>query len=72
MPKEVDPAILMYSFSNSYAVRGQEQIMIEANGGARRSGEPSGNEINGISSTNPKLQQYIDAARLEFGRRQRW
>lgn len=66
--KGFGPAVLMYSSSNPDAIRGQEQIMIETNGGARRSGGSSGNEINGISPKNPKLQQYIDAARLEFGR----
>jgi RHS repeat-associated protein len=64
--KGFGPAILMYSSSNPDAIRGQEQIMIENYGGAQRSGGTSGNAINGISPTNPRLNDYIDAARLEF------
>lgn len=66
--KGFGPAILMYSSANRDAIRGQEQIMIENYGGARRAGGSSGNEINGISPRNSKLQQYIDAAQYEFGR----
>ncbi|WP_143144451.1 hypothetical protein [Luteibacter sp. UNCMF366Tsu5.1] len=65
--KGFGPAQLMYSSSNPDAIRGQEQIMIENYGGARRSGGNSGNEINGISSQNPKGEAYRQAARTEFG-----
>ncbi|WP_285404945.1 RHS repeat-associated core domain-containing protein [Luteibacter sp. ME-Dv--P-043b] len=64
--KGFGPAILMYSSSNPDAIRGQEQIMIENYGGSQRSGGTSGNAINGISSTNSSLNDYIEAARLEF------
>ncbi|MEZ2416347.1 RHS repeat-associated core domain-containing protein [Luteibacter sp. RCC_6_2] len=65
--KGFGPAILVYSSSNPDAIRGQEQTMIENYGGSQRSGGTSGNAINGISPSNGKLGQYIDAARVEFG-----
>ncbi|UPG95258.1 RHS repeat-associated core domain-containing protein [Luteibacter aegosomatissinici] len=61
------PAVLQYTSTNSDAIRGQEQILIESNGGARRGGGSSGNEINGVSPQNNKIQVYINAARSEFG-----
>ncbi|MEE4244917.1 MAG: RHS repeat-associated core domain-containing protein [Kangiellaceae bacterium] len=51
---------------NSAAIRGREQQLIDANGGAKSQGGTSGNAINGISDKNPKKQDYIDAADKEF------
>ncbi|WP_051943202.1 MULTISPECIES: RHS repeat-associated core domain-containing protein [Luteibacter] len=65
--KGFGPAILMYSSSNPNAIRGQEQIMIDNYGGSQRSGGTSGNAINGISPTNDSIDEYIKAARTEFG-----
>ena len=49
------------------AIRGREQQMIEANGGAKSTGGTSGNAINGISATNKNSGRYNDAAKKEFG-----
>lgn len=46
-----------------WAIRGSEQLQIE---NFRRLGI-SGNGINGISPTNTKLGQYIEAARSLLG-----
>ena len=61
------PAVLDKSSTNSDAIRGQEQYLIDANGGAKSQGGSSGNAINGISDTNPKKQIYEEARRNEFG-----
>ncbi len=66
--KGYDPAKLDKSSLNSDAIRGKEQLNIEANGGAQSQDGSSGNAINGISPTNPKLQQYLEAAGEEFGK----
>jgi len=65
--KGFGPAKLDKSSSNPDAIRGREQQQIEANGGAKSQGGTSGNAINGVSPTNPKAQQYQDAANKEFG-----
>lgn len=49
--------------TNSDAIRGREQQLIELNGGAKSQKGTSGNTINGISPTNPKKQRYEDARR---------
>lgn len=49
------------------AARGREQQLIESNGGAKSKGGTSGNAINSISPTNPKKQQYMNAAFRVFG-----
>ncbi|TQF67822.1 hypothetical protein [Pseudoalteromonas luteoviolacea] len=54
------------SSSNQDAIRGREQLQIEAYGGAKSQGGTSGNTINGISDKNPKKDDYIKAARDEF------
>lgn len=61
------PAVLDKSSPDADAIRGREQQNIEANGGARSTGGTSGNSINGISATNPRRQDYLDAANREFG-----
>jgi len=61
------PAELDKSSSNPDAIRGREQQNIECNGGCRRSGGTSGNEINGISPTNPNRDDYLNADEKEFG-----
>jgi hypothetical protein len=42
------------------------RVLIEANGGAKSTGETSGNRFNGISPINPNRQNYINAANKEF------
>lgn len=61
------PAVLDKSSANSGAVRGREQQLIDAYGGARSTGGTSGNRINGISAKNQKRGSYMDQARKEFG-----
>lgn len=61
------PAQLDKSSDNGAAIRGREQLNIEANGGAKSQGGTSGNAINGISEMNAKLKEYLDAAFEEFG-----
>jgi hypothetical protein len=56
------PAQLDKSSSNAGAIRGREQQLIEANGGAKSTGGTSGNSINGVSPRNPNAQAYKDAA----------
>lgn len=60
------PAVLDQSSSNAAAIRGREQLMIDAQGGAQSMGGTSGNAINGVSPRNPRAQEYLDAARGEF------
>jgi len=55
------------SSPNSDAIRGREQMNIEANGGAQSQGGTSGNAINGISDKNPNKPGYMNAAEEEFG-----
>jgi RHS repeat-associated protein len=55
------------SSTNPDAIRGREQQLIEANGGAKSQGGTSGNSINGISDSNPNREQYMSAAEEEFG-----
>ncbi|MDX2053374.1 MAG: toxin TcdB middle/N-terminal domain-containing protein [Polyangiaceae bacterium] len=60
------PAQLDKSSANKSAIRGREQQLIDANGGAKSRGGTSGNAINGISPSNPKKSAYIEAAKKEF------
>ena len=64
--KGFGPAQLDKSSPISAAIRGREQQLIDTNGGAKSQGGTSGNAINGISPRNPKLPQYMDAAKKEF------
>lgn len=61
------PAELDVSSSDPLAIRGREQLMIDANGGAQSFGGMSGNAINGISPRNPRRPIYMGAALDEFG-----
>jgi hypothetical protein len=61
------PGELDKSSSNPDAIRGREQMNIDANGGAQSEGGTSGNAIRGISKDNPKIDQYMKAANEEFG-----
>lgn len=61
------PAELDQSSSNPDAIRGREQQLIDANGGAQSAGGTSGNAIRGIGPNNPKGPGYISAANNEFG-----
>jgi hypothetical protein len=60
------PAQLDKSSTNPAAIRGREQQVIDANGGAKSTGGTSGNAINGTSPLNPKRPSYVDAAKKEF------
>lgn len=62
-----EPPTLDKSSTNRDAIRGREQGLIEAHGGAKSMGGTSGNQINGISPGNPKRDDYLNAARDEFG-----
>ena len=61
------PAVLDKSSSNGAAIRGREQQLIDAHGGAQLTGGTSGNRINGFSATNKNRSHYYDEARSEFG-----
>jgi hypothetical protein len=65
--KGFGPAVLDKSSGNAAAIRGREQQVIHASGGARSAGGTSGNAINGISPNNPNRDMYLDAAKKEFG-----
>ncbi len=66
--KGFGPAKLDESSTNKSAIRGREQQLIEANGGAKSSGGTSGNAINGVAPNNPnKKDLYLDQAKKEFG-----
>jgi hypothetical protein len=65
--KGFGPAKLDKSSSNSDAIRGREQQLIEKNGGAKSQGGTSGNAINGVSPKNLKATTYKKAAENEFG-----
>jgi hypothetical protein len=64
--KGFGPAELDKTSSNKNAIRGREQQLIEANGGAKSEGGTSGNAINGIGPNNKKKDIYIKAAEEEF------
>ena len=55
------------SSSDPDAIRGQEQLQIDINGGAQSQGGTSGNAINGISNNNSKKEIYEKARKKEFG-----
>jgi RHS repeat-associated protein len=61
------PASVDKNSTNSDAIRGREQQLIESNGGAQSQGGTSGNKINGVSPENPKAPAYQEAAKKEFG-----
>ena len=65
--KGFDPAVLDKSSTNYNAIRGREQMLIEKNGGAKKTGGTSGNAINGIDKNNKKKSIYINSAIEEFG-----
>jgi hypothetical protein len=54
------------SSSNPDAIRGREQQLIDANGGAQSTGGTSGNAINGVGPNNPNATKYEAAANKEF------
>jgi hypothetical protein len=62
------PAILDQTSSDPNAIRGQEQLNIQANGGAQSQGGTSGNAINGVSQNNPNAPTYLKAAQQAFGK----
>jgi RHS repeat-associated protein len=61
------PAKIDQSSTNSDAIRGREQQLINKNGGAQSTGGTSGNKINGVGAKNKKAGQYQKAAKKEFG-----
>jgi RHS repeat-associated protein len=62
------PAELDNSSASKSAIRGREQQLIDASGGAQSQGGTSGNAINGISPSNKNGPGYIEAANKEFGK----
>jgi RHS repeat-associated protein len=65
--KGFGPAVLEKSSSNSAAIRGHEQQLIDAHGGAQSQGGTSGNRLQGISDRNPNKDLYLKEAAKEFG-----
>lgn len=65
--KGYGPAQLDKSSSSYAAIRGREQMLIDKNGRAQSMGGTSGNVINGIGKNNVKREDYINAAKEEFG-----
>ena len=65
--KGFGPAVLDESSTNSAAIRGREQQLIDKHGGAKRDGGTSGNDIRGISKRNKKGDYYFEEARKAFG-----
>jgi len=61
------PAVIDKSSTNSDAIRGREQMMIDEHGGAKSSGGTSGNIINAIGLRNKKRNKYLAAALKLFG-----
>lgn len=66
-PKGFGKAEIDKVSNNSAAIRGREQMGIEANGGAKSGGGLSGNAINCVSPNNPNRDSYMDQARDYFG-----
>jgi hypothetical protein len=56
--KDFGPAEVDKSSTNAEAIRGREQQVIEANGGATSQGGTSGNAINGVSERNERAGEY--------------
>ncbi len=52
---------------DSAVIRGLEQIHIDLQGGAQSMGGTSSNAINSIAKSNPKLEQYLEAAQKVLG-----
>ena len=61
------PAQLDKTSTDYNAIRGREQMLIDANGGAKSIGGTSGNAINGIGPNNKKKGIYINASIELFG-----
>jgi hypothetical protein len=66
--KGFGPAVLDQTSTNYAAIRGREQQLIKANGGAKSTGGTSGNAINGISAFNFKKAHYLKEAIAAFGK----
>jgi RHS repeat-associated protein len=60
------PAVLDQSSANKAAIRGREQQLIDAHGGAQSMDGTSGNRINSISESNPKRDSYLNEALKVF------
>jgi hypothetical protein len=67
--KNFGPAKLDKTSTNSAAIRGREQQLIDMNGGAKSQGGTSGNAINSISNKNKNRQYYLDQATKEFSKK---
>jgi len=50
------------SSTNPDAIRGREQQLIEANGGAQSQNGTSSNAINVVAESNPNRANYMNAA----------
>nr|WP_240554309.1 MULTISPECIES: polymorphic toxin-type HINT domain-containing protein [Streptomyces] len=58
---------LRHSDPSYQAIRGREQQLIDAFGGAQSAGGTSGNAIRGIAEDNPLRGLYLNAATAAFG-----
>ena len=61
------PAQVDRASTNRDAIRGREQQLVDAYGGAQSQGGSSGNAINAVSPRNKKAARYKAAAEREFG-----
>ena len=66
MNKTHGKAKLDKSSTNSDAIRGREQNLIDGNDGARKQGGTSGSTNRGVVEKNEKAAQYEKAAKKEF------
>ncbi len=55
------------SSTNSDAIRGREQNLIDGNNGAKKQGGTSGNTNRAVAEKNKNAQKYDKAAKKEFG-----
>ena len=65
--KGYGPAVLDKSSTNKDAIKGREQQLVDANGGAQSKGGTSGNAINALDPKKPTTSGFIQAAEKEFG-----
>jgi hypothetical protein len=63
----VGPAKVDKSSADYNAIRGREQMLIDAHGHAKSVGGTSGNAINGIGPNNKNKSKYLKAAKDALG-----
>ena len=65
--EDFGPAQLDKVSTDKKAIRGREQQLIDAHGGAKSQGGTSGNTINGVSDRNKNKASYLKRAIKLFG-----